>query len=135
MKHMKDVYGPSEYGWGDYEPMIKAFGDVIIQVDECDYQGDTWVVLRDEDGQHGYLEFGWGSCSGCDALQACDTIDEVNELAISIYESIRWFESKDAFREWFLTHDFEGDWCWHKEEFQQFRREVNEYINKTESNQ
>ena len=135
MKHMKDVYGPSKYGWGDYEPMIKAFGDVIIQVDERDYQGDTWVVLLGEDGQYGYLEFGWGSCSGCDALQSCHTLEEVNELAISLYESIRWFQTKDAFREWFLTHDFEGDWCWHKEEFQQFRREVNEYINKTESNQ
>src|SRR5262249_9459299 len=66
-----------------YEPMIAAFGRFIVGADDADYQGDSYRLIADGDepGQrYGMLIFGWGSCSGCDALQACSSVQEVQEL-------------------------------------------------------
>lgn len=104
---------------GDYQPMIEAFGTIVLQIDEDDYQGDSWVLYRDFNyGNNfdvpgfkiGYLEFGWGSCSGCDALQACDSLDEIQELADELEQSIKWFDTEEEALDWFINHDWEGDW-------------------------
>ena len=38
----------------DYTPIINAIGDVILRVDEDDYQGDTWVLRNKEDTKYGF---------------------------------------------------------------------------------
>jgi len=69
-------YNKDDHGWYDYTPLISYFGHIILRVDDTDYQGDS-RVLYEEGERYGYLNFGWGSCSGCDSLQACDTASEV----------------------------------------------------------
>ena len=76
----------------DYTPMLEQFGEILIRVDDNDYQGDSYLIYKKENS-YGYLRFGWGSCSGCDALQACDTIQEVQELMDTLYNDIIWFIS------------------------------------------
>ena len=98
----------------DYQPMIDAFGKVLLQVDDDDYQGDTRVLLA-KDGKIGHLIFGWGSCSGCDALQACFTVEEVQELCNELENEIRWFDTQEEALKWFKEHDWEGDWSYHDE--------------------
>jgi hypothetical protein len=100
-----------KWGWSDYQPMIDAFGNVVIQDDVGSYQGDTFV-LYDDGKMIGYLEFGWGSCSGCDALRACSNIREVQELCNELQDAIKWFDDKKQALEWFEAHDWKGDWCW-----------------------
>ena len=119
MKSAKELY--PGYSWYDYKPMIEEFGRVAFMISDGGYQGDSWVLYDDYNyifsertGKYrvGYLEFGWGSCSGCDALQACETISEVQELLDELKTQIKWFDGYDEALEWFENHDWEGDWSW-----------------------
>ncbi len=104
-----------------YDEVLATFGlDILLQVDDRDYQGDTRVLFDDGSGRVGWLQFGWGSCSGCDALQACESQDQVDALAAQLRAEIRWFATRAEAGEFFATHDWEGDYSWHHDEQQQF---------------
>ena len=61
----------------DYEQLIESIGiQIIVSVSDDGWQGDTRLLFYEED-KYGFLVFGWGSCSGCDALQACQSKKEV----------------------------------------------------------
>jgi len=98
------------YGPGDYQPLLNSLEYTIaVQETEPDYQGDTWLLLRDTEGDRwGYLCFGWGSCSGCDALQACETYQDIDALRRKLYHDIRW-DTKAGLLAWLNEHDWEGD--------------------------
>lgn len=84
---IKRLY-PDNYYW-DYQPLLNLLGEIVIQEDEEGYQGDSFILYKKDD-QYGYLNFGWGSCSGCDALQACTSIEEVHSLAETLNSDIHW---------------------------------------------
>lgn len=91
-----------------YDVLEASFGlSELARADDDDWQGDSVVLLRSADGRLGILEYGWGSCSGCDALQACDTVEEVNDLRDSLFESIKWFDSATACLEYVKSKDVE----------------------------
>lgn len=128
MKTAAEIYKEDDAcSWYDYDPMLAAFGEIVLQVDDSDYQGDSRVLYVDGD-RVGFLQFGWGSCSGCDALQACSSIDEVQTLMDELRGQIRWFENKDAALAWFSTHDWEGDYSWHEQEQKTFVRQVKAFL-------
>lgn len=115
------------YGPGSYQPIINALGTVLLQVDDKDYQGDSRVLYGDA-GRYGVLIFGWGSCSGCDALQACTALGEVDELIAHIESSVKWFDSKSEAADYFANHDWEGDYCWHRHETRTFIERAKEIL-------
>lgn len=120
MKTAKELYDSNDAGrWSDYQPMLNAFGNIVLQVEEDGYQGSSWLIYEDN-GRYGYLTFGWGSCSGCDALLACFTLEEVQELMDYLYASIQWFESLESLQTWFYNRDWEGVHEWHLGEFHSF---------------
>ena len=124
---VKELYENERWGWSDYQPMLDAFGKVVIQVDDDDYQGDS-RLLYDENGEIGVLIFGWGSCCGCDALQACDSLEEVQELCDSLQEDIKWFDDKKQALEYFTNHDWQGDYSWHQTETKEFINKCIKYL-------
>lgn len=105
----RTVYPESGWGWDDYQPMLEAFGTIVVQHDDNDYQGDS-RVLYDCNGRIGHLIFGWGSCSGCDALQACGNYTELQGLCDELQDDIQWFDTYSEALEWFLGHDWQGDY-------------------------
>ena len=114
----------------NYQPMIESFADeILVQVDDSSYQGDTRVLLK-EGNKIGHLIFGWGSCLGCDALQACENIGQVQELANNLYSDIIWFDSEQEALDYFNNHDWEGDYCWHQEETHKYITECKKYLQK-----
>lgn len=113
----------SFYGPGNYQPIIDDIGKVLIQVDDNDYQGDTRVIFE-KDGKYGYLNFGWGSCSGCDSLQACNKTEDIQRLMDEIVSSIYWFDSIDALQTYFKEKDWELEYSWHQEETRDFIQKV-----------
>jgi hypothetical protein len=121
MKTARELF-PQERCW-NYSVIIESFGDVLVQVDELDYQGDTWAIIH-RDGKYGYLCFGWGSCSGCDALEACDSYEEVDELIQSLYLGIIWYDSLLEIQAYFNSKDWSMDYCGNKSEFQDFLNKV-----------
>lgn len=120
-----------ESSWGGpdvgYDDLYKQFGTPLVDVDIGSYQGDTLVVLEKE-GMYGYLSFGWGSCSGCDALQACEDFDDLQELSDHLESSIKWFDSKEELKAWVNKHDWEGEWFSYSD-----RGEVSDFINQVNS--
>lgn len=122
MKDIKTIFkeneDDSEEFWSascEYDDLLSTFEhEVILKVDDNAYQGDSRVLLKKSDDEYGLLVFGWGSCSGCDALQGCDSIKEVEELRDSLYNSIIW-KSKSEMLDYFKTHDWVGDFAYDPE--------------------
>lgn len=126
MKTAVELYAVSEewsqkeegdffYGPSDYMPMLNEFGRIVVLMSENGYSGDTWVFYctgneEGKFGKSGYLQVGWGSCSGCDALQGCDSKDDVQKLMNELYSQIIWFDEEDDAITYFKEHDWEGDY-------------------------
>lgn len=103
MKPIEEVFGDSYHS---YDKLISSLEhEVVLQVDDNDYQGDSRVLLRDGD-RYGLMVFGWGSCSGCDALYACDTLAEVDELRKKLAGEIIWKDSKSEMRQFIESRDW-----------------------------
>lgn len=141
IERAKRLYPPSGYGYSyyadefegayNYEPIVEEIGVVAVERWQEDYQGDTWVLYHDPDSADsrvGYLVFGWGSCSGCDALQACYSWQDLAELIDDIIDSVRWFDDPKQALDWFKEHDHEGDWSWYYEDYKQFVKEATAYL-------
>lgn len=94
-----------------YDNLINSFGvEVLLDVSDDDYQGSTRLVLGDGD-RRGLLTFGWGSCSGCDALQAAyGSAPELNELRDELWTSVQWFESGRELAGYIASKDWDLDW-------------------------
>ncbi len=117
----------------NYSPIIRLFGQVEIRIDQANYQGDTWVLYKEgndhvETGRYGYLCFGWGSCSGCDALQACTTYEQCDALIDHMESRIVWFDDKASALKWFAEHDHKGDYNWNIKEFHEFLSRTIDYL-------
>ncbi len=111
MKNVRDIY--KEGCNSDYEPLLNSFEyGIVVAEDEDDYQGSSWRLFKDRDRcRYGYLEFGWGSCSGCDALQACSSYEDLEKLQKFLHSRIHWFETLKECKKWFMKHNWEGSWC------------------------
>lgn len=114
MKNIQEVYPDFEYCESDYTPMLDSFGyEKLLQVDDDDYQGDSRILYRNGE-QYGLLIFGWGSCSGCDALQDCNSLEEIDTLRLSLHESIVWRTAQEM-RDYLEQHDWQGDYAYSPE--------------------
>jgi len=129
MKKVEEIYKMEDdcFCFGSYYLMLKEFGNILIQVDDADSQGDS-RVLYEKDGKLGYLLFGWGSCSGCDSLQACENYKELQKLMDFLNDSIKWFDSNEECLKYFKEHDWEGDYCSNGEEQKEFVDKVIGYL-------
>ena len=98
----------------DYRPVVNSFGQVLFTLGDdiyggTSYGGDTFALYYNY-GEWGSLEFGWGSCSVCDALQGCSTWEEVEEIYTSLQNKIlRFYKTKDILN-YFMNHDWHGEW-------------------------
>ena len=113
MATAREIYGAAEDGeeyprLSDYGPLLQSLGEIIAQVDEDGYSGDSFVLLRDGE-RWGYLCFGWGSCSGCDALQGCASWQDVEDLREFLAGRVRW-DTREGTSQFLRDHDWEGDW-------------------------
>lgn len=131
MKPIAEVYPDfkSEYTW-DYDPLLQSFGhEILLKIDDEDYQGDSRLILRDnESGAYGLLIFGWGSCTGCDALQGCRSLLELEELRESIHKSITWRPSCRDLLNYIEQKDWETEFMWHEAEGKRFVHEAKQLL-------
>jgi hypothetical protein len=121
----------------NYDALIESFEmESLIQVDDDDYQGDSYVLFRNND-QFGILIFGWGSCSGCDALESItdhypsgknkvEIVKDLNEFRDEMYSSITW-RSRDEMVEYVSTKDFGLEWYNFNDGGRKFVKELKNY--------
>jgi len=121
-------YTPYFYAPSNYQPMLDKFGPIVIQVEDDDYQGDTYILYRYDNGKLAYLNFGWGSCSGCDSLQGCGSIEEVQELMDQLESSMVIFDELYSAKKYFEQHDWEGDYNWRSDKHNEFIEKVLQYL-------
>jgi hypothetical protein len=116
-----------------YGELIKSFEyQIALENHDEDYQGDSRYIFKDKNKGWGFLIFGWGSCSGCDALQACRSKEEVYELRDQLHHDIKWYETADELLTFIEERDWELQWCWHVEETRTFLKQAIELLaNKT----
>ncbi len=122
-REMYPDYEEPFYGPGSYQPILDSFGKIVVQVDDDDYQGDSRVVYKDGDS-YGMLVFGWGSCSGCDALQACTTFSDIDELIDQLKNDIKWFSSLGELKQYATGDDRELSHYYHQKEWSDFVNQV-----------
>lgn len=108
-----------------YTKIVSHFGSIEIQSHDTDYQGDSYYLLK-KDNEYGYLCVSWGSCSGCDALQACNTFADLQNLVSKLEVSVVWQDSWESMLNWILARDWESKIEWHTG-VKKFLKEVEEY--------
>jgi hypothetical protein len=105
--HGDDGWGYAPYGYGELLGSMEY--EVLGEVNHGDYQGDSQVLLKDGD-RYGYLTYGWGSCSGCDALQSCQTVEEATELRDQLASAVLWFDSAVEMSDYLKNRDWKLQW-------------------------
>lgn len=125
------MYDVNENSYG-YEGLIDSFEvDVVLSEHDDDYQGDSYYLLRDAAGRYGYLIFGWGSCSGCDAYEGAqddvhygENPNALTELRDELWESVSWFSSLDDLRDYLEKDDADLKWYGPRSTFKAFHKSV-----------
>lgn len=111
---------------GGYWTIVQHIGEVALNIDKGDYQGDSYVLFKSP--KWGFLAFGWGSCSGCDAFEACDNHEDLQSLIESMVASVRWFDSPKEALEWFDSKDWKTEWMGYKEELKEVISEMKAFL-------
>lgn len=118
----------SEVGIGSsYNELISSFNfNIVLEESDDDYQGDTFVLLK-VSSYYGFLRFGWGSCSGCDALQGCGSKKDVEELRDRLFEQMVWKSSLEEMKEYLNPNRKPEDmdpWYEYSRTFKHFKEKV-----------
>ena len=105
-----------------YSQIVESFGyDSNRAATFGDWQGDHVYLLKDGD-RRGFLIIGYGSCSGCDTLQAVEHDREaVQEYADRLENNVRWFDDLHKLKLWLMSSDI--DWYVHENGFQAWAEE------------
>lgn len=110
----------------DYTPVLERLGTIVVRVDEEDYQGDSYVLYSgggERSGTWAFLTFGWGSCSGCDALQGCESVEEVVTLLEQLRNDMRWGTTEEI-TAILNAPEREGEWYAREESWSAFREKA-----------
>lgn len=72
-----------------YSELLESAGwKPLVTVESGSYQGTIHILARHADGRYGYAQISYGSCSGCDARHATDTIKDLEGLRLQLAEEV-----------------------------------------------
>ena len=112
-----------------YEGLVElGAGTVVVTEMIGDCQGDYHFLVKDGEN-YAHVVTGYGSCSGCDALQNCEeSFSKIAELGNDICGSVIW-KSQEEILKHIEEHDAEGSWYGEeKEQWASFQQEVRNYF-------
>lgn len=114
-------------GYYHYENLIKATGcDIIDSLYMGNYEDDLLMVVS-KNYKFGLLVTGYGSCSGCDALQGCVTNTERTELAVELYNKIMWKEPGEII-DYLEDKDWSAEYYGQQKGLSEFIKKVKEEV-------
>lgn len=120
----------SYYHPPSYQEGLKSAGIEILEwATFGTYQGDYAVILK-EDDTLGFVVIGYGSCSGCDALEACKSNKEYRELLQSVIQNIHWGTKEELLSK--VNDEFDNNWYRHDNDFAQNKGKLIEALIKGE---
>jgi len=114
LKPLTEVFKVSGREWGGLTPypswsvLIESAGlEILYRKTVGYYQGDYHVLVTDG-SRFGYMDIAYGSCSGCDALQACEnSLEDLTDLRDRAINGIHWELTKTQLLNWFSNRDWE----------------------------
>ena len=113
----------------NYESLVQSMGLEVLHSIVCgSYSGDQLILVQDEDQRLGLLVFGYGSCSGCDSLQACNSLDDLSELRDRLYRDIAWFGSAAEFDAIRAKWEESNSWMAHDDEVREAYAEIKKKV-------
>jgi hypothetical protein len=94
--------------FGSYAQIVDSFGvNIVAAISIGDDQGDELYLIELND-DYGLLTVGYGSCSGCDALQGDESPDGHAKLRREMWRSIDWRGSALDTLTWWRARDWAG---------------------------
>lgn len=111
-----------------YEGLVDSFGvEIVFAEHDKDWQGDSFYLLKDEQ-RYGFLQFGWGSCSGCDAYESSRDMggNALEELRDELWEKVVWKDSLDGLRAYMVENDPKLQWYGNRPSFKAFLEKLKE---------
>lgn len=138
MNNFKDIstFSNDKDGLGlgfsiNYDDLIKSCNLKIVNKERFgSYQGDIFYLVKDEN-RYGFVVVGFGSCSGCDALYSCTTLDELSLLRDKIYSNITWRNSKKGIINYLEEKDHSKEYYFwlEKSDIKKFIKECKKVLN------
>lgn len=83
-----------------------------------DWQGDYAVVFKANDNLFAFDVIGYGSCSGCDSMEACETEKEYKELISGVVNRLQWLSADQTIDR--INNEFDdNNWYRHEPTFKE----------------
>jgi hypothetical protein len=108
-----------------YDEIVATQGEIIKDWVIASWQGDYVYLLKNNE-KFGFIVIGYGSCSGCDALQGCENDEEFNQLKKEIVDRIFWGTAGDI--EAYIINDNANRWYYHEEDWIGIKKEIMEIL-------
>lgn len=122
---MKEIAEGSYWSYQDLVDSMEV--NVLLEEHDNDYQGDSYYLLK-KGREYGILIFGWGSCSGCDELEACyGDRKGATRLRDDLWSSIVWM-SKPDMRKYVNEKDWSLDYYYYERAGRKFGERVVKYF-------
>lgn len=109
----------------DYSDVVASQGKLIEEWNIGDYQGDLVYLLKNED-QYGFTVVGYGSCSVCDSLQACEDEADFEILKESIINDIKWGTKKEIYD--YIFSEEANRWYFYEEQWEEIKKDIKEIL-------
>lgn len=109
-----------------YSMLVSCHGAILTSVSDHDYHGDQRWLVRTPEGLFGIVISGFGSCSGCDVLQACVSPEDYDEIRKSL--APKWFKSPAECTAYLTGKDWETHHSFRVEESARFVKQCLEVL-------
>lgn len=134
----RELY-PSRFDWHGYmtsldlyQPILQAFGQVMVSEATDDTKGSKLVLIKRED-RHGFLSFQFSSEAEEDPLMSCQDIGDVQELIASMRRRSVWFDTPAAALDVFRAANNATRWYTGKEIWRRFRDRCVKHLHRVEA--
>lgn len=110
-----------------YDEIVATQGEILKDWVIGDWQGDYVYLLKNGD-KYAFTVIGYGSCTGCDALQGCENDEEFNQLKEEIIRGIVWGTAEEVRN--YATNKNANRWYYHEHDWKTIRRELKAELRK-----
>jgi hypothetical protein len=102
-----------------YDQIVALKGEIVKDWTLGYYQGDYVYLLKNDD-LYSLVVVGYGSCSGCDALEGCENDEDFEYLKQSIINSIVFTSKEDLIKD--LSNTESNRWYFYEEDWEEVQK-------------
>ncbi len=108
-----------------YDEIVATQGEILKDWTLGSWQGDYVYLLKNGD-KYAFTVIGYGSCSGCDALEGCENDEQFNQLKEEIIRWIVWGTKQEVYD--YVFNQEANRWYFHEEDWVGIRKEIMEIL-------